>query len=204
MDSNAANLRWLHPSRTGALPLLTPVLHWTVGAGMLGMLALGFYMHETKSYGLYSWHKSIGVTLLIVIIARVVWRLRQGFPSPVGAHPLWQQRLARATHWILLAATLVMPLSGMLYSGLGGYGIKVFGVTLVPGQQDSNGKTLPFNDGLAELFEGVHHYTAWLIVVVVSLHIAGALKHHFIDKDATLRRMLGQAPSSTERVESQR
>lgn len=172
---------------------LTPILHWTVGLGVIGMLILGFYMSETNTYGLYPLHKSIGVLLGLIIVARVIWRLSRGFLAPVGPRSAWEQRLARASQWILLLASLAMPLSGFLYSGLAGAGVEVFGVTVFPRNVDpaNPGQRLPHSAGGAEFFETVHGITAWLIVVVLGFHMAGALKHHFIDRDATLTRMLG-------------
>ena len=94
---------------------------------------------------------------------------------------------------MLIVGTVLMPVSGMLYSGLGGWGIKVFGWVMVAGNKNpATGQTEPIHAGLAELGEFTHEWLGYVLVVVIILHLAGALKHHLFDKDRTLVRMLGR------------
>ena len=174
---------------------LTVTLHWVVALGMIGLLSVGIFMAETETYFLYPIHKSIGVLLFFVILARVVWRVMNGWPKPVGDHQKWEHTLAKLIHWVLIIGTVLMPISGMLMSGAGGHGIAVFGVELLARNPDpANAQAvLALNITWAGIGHEVHEWLAYILVTSVVLHIAGALKHHVLDKDGTLRRMLGKA-----------
>lgn len=172
---------------------LTIALHWLIALTIIAMLGIGFYMSIFEFYPLYDWHKSIGVVIFAVILVRVWWRIKNGWPVPVRTYPALEHRLAQVTHWVLIVGTVLMPLSGMLFSGLGGYGIKVFGWAMVAGNKNPDtGKTEPINATLAQLGQITHEWVGYLLVGAIILHLAGALKHHLIDKDRTLLRMLGR------------
>jgi cytochrome b561 len=171
---------------------VTVALHWVIALTMIAMLGIGFYMSIFEYFPLYDLHKSIGVVIFAVILARVWWRIKNGWPLPVRTYPAWEHRLAQVTHWVLIVGTVLMPISGMLYSGLGGWGIKVFGWVMVPGNKNAEGQTEPIHAGLAQLGQVMHEWVGYVLVGAVFLHLAGALKHHLIDKDRTLLRMLGR------------
>ena len=166
-------------------------LHWIVGLGMIGLIAVGVYMTETHAYYLYPTHKSIGALLLIFIVVRAVIRLRKGWPETVSEGPGYEKKLASVVHWVLLIATLIMPVSGMIGSMVSGHGLAVFGLEIVGANIAADGQPVPVNATLATVASAVHGITAKLVLVALALHIAGALKHHFIDRDSTMRRMLG-------------
>jgi len=170
--------------------LVSRVNHWLIAAAILFMLAFGFYVFEGMERGpdmraMADLHKAIGVLILGVGLWRVGWRLFAGFPPEAGEAPRWQARAAKAAHWALLAAILLMPLSGLAHSYFNGRAVDVFGLFSVPAGPELH--------ALAELAEGTHVAFAWALAVIVLAHVAGALKHHFIDRDATLRRMVGRA-----------
>jgi cytochrome b561 len=171
----------------------TVVLHWLVGISIIGLLAVGIYMEETKAYALYPLHKSFGVLIFFVAVARILWRIGNGWPVPAGDHQRWEHLLARAIHWLLIIGTVLMPISGFLMSSLGGHGVAVFGFELVPPNPDpaNPDKVVAHNEMLAGLSHQVHGAAGVTMIVALLLHVAGALKHHVIDKDGTLRRMLG-------------
>ena len=171
---------------------LTIALHWVIALTIIAMLGVGFYMSWYEVYPLYDWHKSFGVLIFVVILLRVRWRIKNGWPTPVRDYPKLEHQLAKATHWILIVGTVLMPISGMLYSGLGGWGIKVFGWVMVPGNKNAEGQTESIHAGLSSLGQFTHEWLGYLLAVAVILHVAGALKHHLIDKDRTLLRMLGR------------
>lgn len=172
---------------------LTIALHWVIALTIIAMLGIGFYMSINEYYPLYNWHKSIGVAIFAVILVRVWWRIKNGWPVPVRIYPTLEHRLAQVTHWVLIVGTVLMPISGMMYSGLGGYGIKVFGWVMVAGNKNSvTGQTEPIHSGLSALGQGVHEWLGYILVVTILLHLTGALKHHWFDKDRTLLRMLGR------------
>lgn len=171
----------------------TVILHWLVGIAVIGMLTLGIYMTNTETFSLYPWHKSFGVIIFFIAAARVVWRLKEGWPAPVGNYPSHERILAKTVHWVLLIGTVLMPLSGFLMSSLGGTGVAVFGFEIVarnPDPEDPR-RVIAHHQELASFFRGVHGLVAWALVIGILLHIAGSLKHHVVDKDGTLRRIFG-------------
>lgn len=168
----------------------TKILHSIIAISMIGMLAVGIYMEETETYWLYDWHKSIGVIVLVVALLRIIWRIKKGWPTPVGNNPQLQLMVAKAVHWILILSTVIYPVSGMMMSGGGGHGIAVFGITLMAENPDpATGNAVPVNEAVASLGHEIHGLFAWILVGIIVLHIVGALKHHFIDKDETIKRM---------------
>ena len=181
------------------LSATTVALHWIVALTMIGLLATGLYMYETSTYWLYNWHKSVGILMFAVILARVLWRIKQGWPTPASEYKQWEQSLSHAVHWILIIATLVMPLSGFMHSAAGGYGIYLFGIgslEIIPHNPDPEDPTnlakhVPYSSTLDVLGGQIHKWAGYIAIATVLLHIVGALKHHIVDKDGTLKRMLG-------------
>lgn len=172
---------------------VTITLHWIIALTVITLTGIGFYMSMFDFYPLYDWHKSFGVVIFAVVLLRVWWRIKNGWPIPVGEYPTFERRLAQATHWVLIVATVLMPVSGILYSALGGWGIKVFGWVMVAGNKNPvTGQTEAIHAGLAQLGQVAHEWLGYLLAGAIILHIAGALKHHLIDKDRTLLRMLGR------------
>ena len=102
---------------------VTLLLHWVVGLTIIGMLATGIYMAEEGVYSLFPIHKATGFILLFVALARVVWRMKNGWPTPAGQYASWEHTLATVVHWVLIVSTLLMPISGLMGSVLGGHGL---------------------------------------------------------------------------------
>lgn len=171
---------------------LTIGLHWIIALTIIALTGIGFYMSWYEFYPLYDWHKSFGVVIFLLVLVRVWWRIRNGWPTPVREYPALEHRLAQVTHWVLIVSTVLMPVSGMMYSGLGGYGVKVFGWVLIPGNHNADGEAEPFHAGLSQLGAFLHEWLGYVLAVAIILHIVGALKHHLFDKDRTLLRMLGR------------
>lgn len=182
MDTQAQ----LHP--------LSRLLHWLVGLGFIILTGIGIYMANMEAWNLYSIHKSLGIILFAVILLRVIWRFKQGWPKPVSQYKKVEQFLSKVVHWTLLVGTLAMPISGMLYSGLSGHGFDIFGWVLVDHIPDPNNpnEVLPRHEYFSALSEQTHEVLGYTLSFAIVLHIAGALKHHFVDKDRTLLRMLGK------------
>ena len=176
------------------LSTITITLHWVVGLSIISLIAVGVYMTDYKVYALYPIHKSVGMLLFLVIVLRVIWRLKQGWPAPASTYKAWEQSLSRIVHWVLIIATITLPISGMLMSGLGGHGLAIFGLELLAAtpNPDEMGKMIPINGPVAGAAHEVHEIAGKVIFVAIVLHLCGALKHHFVDKDGTLRRMLGK------------
>lgn len=169
----------------------TIFLHWIVGLGMITLMGVGIYMAENKAYPLYPIHKSIGGILFIFILWRVVWRLKNGFPQPVGDYSAIEKLLSKIVHWVLLLGSLMYPISGMMMSVMGGRGAAIFGLELIAPNMVDN-KPVPLNETLAAFGSSVHEMITPVMIAAILLHVVGAYKHHIVDKDNTLRRMLGR------------
>ncbi len=169
-------------------------LHWIVGIGMIVMLIAGNIMVRTENFGMMPMHKTIGTVLFIFIIWRVINRIREGWPEEISQGAKWEHVLARIVHWVLIIGTILMPLSGILGSYFGGYGLQVFGLDILSMNIGENGRPEAINKGVAIFFGAVHGITSKVLLVAVLLHVAGALKHALLDHDGTLRRMLGMKP----------
>ncbi|AQS36436.1 cytochrome B561 [Shewanella psychrophila] len=174
------------------LSSLTLALHWIVAIVMISLLAIGVYMVETETRSLYSWHKSFGLLILFIAVIRVVWRIRNGWPTPVGNYSNFEHLLSTIVHWALIIGTIVLPISGFLMSSLGGNGVDLFGLEIIARNIDPENpaKTITHSEALASFFHNIHYWSSYIIIATVILHVAGALKHHIIDKDETLTRML--------------
>lgn len=171
----------------------TVMLHWVVGLTMLTLLGTGIYMEQTETYALYPWHKSFGVLIILFVALRVVWRAKNGWPTPVRNYSGMERRLSKLVHWLLIIGTVAMPISGFIMSALGGHGVAVLGLDLVARNPDpvDPSQVLPLNGAMAGFAHQVHGLAGYTVVGAVALHVAGALKHHLFDIDGTLRRMLG-------------
>lgn len=165
--------------------------HWAIATLILGLMIAGIAMVELEIWALYPIHKAIGVIALLVILPRVILRLKQGMPQPVSQQSMWQNKLATTAHWLLLISTFTMPVSGLLLSGFGGYGVEVFGLVLIPSQYGEQG-AVAYNQYLSNLGAQIHTFNGYFLVALIALHILAAFKHHLFDKDATLLRMLGR------------
>lgn len=162
-------------------------LHWLMALIIIGLVPLGLYMHELpvspRKLQLYSWHKWAGVTVFVLLLVRVAWRLTHQPPALPGQTTALQRLAAHAGHLGLYLLMLATPVSGWLMSSAKGYQTVWFGVLPIP---DLVGKDKALGDALAEL----HEFLAWTLVVLIVVHVAAALKHHFIDRDDVLVRML--------------
>ncbi|EGR1038833.1 cytochrome b [Vibrio cholerae] len=163
-------------------------LHWIVGLAFIGVFIVGAYLSDLprgpEKMELVALHKSFGVLILLLALARVFWRIKEGAIPPASVMPAWQEKVAKAVHGLLLLATLAMPFSGIAMSIGGGRALEVFGYTLV-----AAGEKVVW---LQELGAAVHKTAPPIIIAIVLLHIAAVLKHQLIDKDATMARMLGR------------
>jgi cytochrome b561 len=175
-------------------------LHWIVALLILANLALGLYtvdlpLSPTKLRN-FSYHKWIGVTVFMLAAARLLWRLRHAPPAlPVAMAP-WERRAARLTHALLYVLFFAAPLTGWLFSSAAGFQTVYLGVVPIP-------DLLSKDKALADALRLAHRSINYALAAVIVLHAAAAaLKHHFIDRDDVLRRMLPR--SKTGDTEPQR
>ena len=172
----------------------TLLLHWIVGIMVISLLSTGIYMEENDVYALYPWHKSFGVLIVGFVVLRVLWRIKNGWPSPVSNYTRIERLLSKTIHYLLIFGTILMPVSGFLMSAMGGHGVDFFWLfeLFARNPDPTNPKeSIALNSTLASLAHQAHGLGGNIIILAIVLHIAGALKHHIIDKDGTLRRMLG-------------
>ena len=161
-------------------------LHWLAAALIVCGFTLGLSMVglplSPRKLRWYLWHKSIGVTVFVLTCARLAWRTWHR-PPPPPAMPDWQRRAARLSHAALYALLLVIPLSGWLYSSATGVQVVYLGVLPLP-------DLVPKNKTLAELLLACHVALNFTLLALVCVHAAAALKHHYVDRDTVLSRML--------------
>jgi len=172
---------------------MTIFLHWFVAIIMIGLLVVGVYMVETETVFLYAWHKAIGFLIFFIIVFRVAWRMKNGWPVPVTQYKKTEHFLAKIVDWILILGMVILPISGFMQSSLSGHGVNVFGFEIVARNVDPNNikKIIAHNKELESYFHFIHYQGSYIVIGSLILHILGTFKHHFVDKDNTLRRMLG-------------
>ena len=160
-------------------------LHWVLGLGIIGAFCVGLYMADLPfsptRLKLFNWHKWAGITILVLSVLRLLWRLTHRPPADV-AGPRWQQLASHAVHYALYALFFLVPLAGWAYSSSAGFPIVWFGVLPLP-------DFVPVDKALAEVMKERHEQLAWAMAILVGLHVAAALKHHFVDRDGLLNRM---------------
>ncbi|UZD59739.1 cytochrome b [Shewanella algae] len=167
--------------------LVSILSHWLSAIAVIGLFGLGYWMVDLTYYS--AWyqkgphlHKSIGILLLALTLVRLLWKLLSQSPQAIPDKPLLQ-KAARLTHWGLYLLLLLIMLSGILISTADGRGITVFDWFELPGVGEL------FNNQ-ADIAGAIHKYAAYSLMALVVLHALAALKHHFIDKDQTLVRMI--------------
>jgi cytochrome b561 len=161
-------------------------LHWLLALMIFGSLTVGLYMTSLPlsptRLKLYNWHKWAGMVILTLSAVRLLWRLTHQ-PPPDVPMPAWQQRAARATHYAMYALFFATPLAGWAYSSAAGFQVVLFGVLPLPDWVSPDRE-------FAELIKPLHKTFAFALAALVLLHVGAALKHHVVDRDGLLWRML--------------
>jgi cytochrome b561 len=164
------------------------LLHWLVALLIIGNFLLGLTMVDIPGLTptklkYFAWHKWAGVTVLAVACVRLLWRRVHPAPAYLPGMPAWQEKIASALHILLYLLFFAVPLSGYFYTTAAGIPVVYLGVFQIPALFEPD-------QGLKALFKTVHFLLNRVMVCAVFLHVAAALKHHFIDRDDTLKRML--------------
>ncbi|MBU6235638.1 MAG: cytochrome b/b6 domain-containing protein [Alphaproteobacteria bacterium] len=167
---------------------VSKTLHWLIALGVLNLLIMGPRMEDIPDkvdrFWVYSYHKSLGITVLALMLVRLVWKLMHfGLPHHNPAHKPWEQKLSALIHWAFYGLLIAMPLSGWLMTGAAGSTINWFGYFAVPAI------ATPDKDMMATYSE-IHETISYLIWGAIALHFGGAMKHLIIDRDNTVKRML--------------
>lgn len=166
--------------------LIAILFHWIMALLIIGLLILGLYMVSLpiglEKLKLYGWHKEYGFLVLALVLFRLIWRLINITPS-LSSLPWFEKIAARLVHWAFYAFMFALPLSGWLITSAAGLPASFFGLFTLP-------NLIPPNAALLGLFSEIHKWLGYGLIFTIFLHICGALKHHFIDKDNILRRMI--------------
>ncbi|MEY3861854.1 MAG: hypothetical protein RIR60_220, partial [Pseudomonadota bacterium] len=177
------------------------ILHWLIAIFIALMFVLGWYMAELPKeapkqmaydlfdLGVYTWqaaeeisprtfyfnlHKSLGLTVLALIILRILWRITHTPPAALSSYKAIEKKVATATHHSLYLLMLAVPLTGLTMAINSKYGVKWFGIDLIAGLD---------NKPVRDFFECTHEFVGIVLLVLIGIHLLGALKHKFIDKD---------------------
>ncbi|WP_237387085.1 cytochrome b [Xenorhabdus sp. Sc-CR9] len=168
---------------------ISVLIHWLVALAVYGMFALGLWMVTLSYYDTWyhrapELHKSIGICLLIVMVIRVIWLFISPPPKPLANYSPLTRIGSKLMHHTLYVVLFGILASGYLISTAEGDSISIFGWFEVPA-------TLTAQGIQADTAGVIHLYLAWIVVVLSLLHVLAAFKHHFIDRDPTLKRMFG-------------
>ena len=183
------------------------VLHWLIAIFIALMFGLGWFMAELPKeapkqlaydlfdLGVYTWqlaeeasprtfyfnlHKSLGLTVLALIVLRVLWRITHTPPAALSSYKAIEKKVATATHHSLYLLMLAVPVTGLIMAINSKYGVKWFGIDVIAGLD---------NKPVRDFFECTHEFVGIVLLVLIGIHLLGALKHKFIDKDDTMSRM---------------
>jgi cytochrome b561 len=183
------------------------ILHWLIAIFIFGMFALGWYMSDLPkeapkqttfdlfNLGIYTLqlgegvsprafyfnlHKSLGITIFALILIRILWRITHKPPALLTTYNAIERKVATGAHHLLYLLMVAVPLTGLIMAIYSKYGVKWFGLDFIPGLD---------NKPIREAFVEAHELIGIILLVVIAVHVAGALKHKFVDKDDTLKRM---------------
>ena len=166
---------------------LSKALHWIIvlliiNQWVIGMRADALPLGVAKLQAL-AWHKSFGITILALAVVRLVWRWMNPVPDLSAEIKPWERVLAKISHVLLYGLIFALPLTGWLMSSAKNYPVSWFSLVQLP-------DLVAPSEALFQQMRSLHHTLFAVLVAVAALHIAGALKHHFIDRNDVLKRML--------------
>ena len=174
------------PPRSDWHPL-TKLLHWLIALLIVSMAVIGLSMGSMANgpdkIAIYALHKSLGITLLALVLVRIGWRLRSGSPAPLPGIPRLQHLLAQLIHGLLYLLLLALPLSGWVMNSASGFPLQWFGLFNLPALAGRD-------EALHALATSTHEWLFWGLAVLVLAHAGAAIFHHLFQGDATLVRML--------------
>lgn len=161
--------------------------HWLIVLLLLAQGTVGLLMGDMArgpdKIAVYAFHKSVGITILALAVARLLWRLYAGRPATVPGTPSWQEGMASFMHGLLYALLFAVPISGWVMNSAAGFPLQWFGLFNLP-------SIAAHDRDLHELAESLHEQLFWALVALAVAHAAAAIYHHLFQRDATLARML--------------
>ncbi|QLH43384.1 MAG: cytochrome b [Coxiellaceae bacterium] len=171
-------------TRYGMMAIL---LHWIMAVLMLGLIVLGLYMVRipisAEKLKLYGWHKEYGFLALFLAMFRIVWRIGNITPLLPSTLPHWQKLAAHTVHWAFYGFMFALPITGWLITSAAGLPASFFGLFVLP-------DLVAPNHQLQLVFSDIHEWLSYGLIATFCAHVGAALKHHFINKDDILRRIL--------------
>jgi cytochrome b561 len=176
-----------HGARIERYTGVAMALHWLVALLILGSFVVGTYMVNLGlspwKLKVYSWHKWTGVTIFLLVALRLAWRVTHCPPALPAAVAAWQRHAAAIAHVLLYLLMLAVPLSGWVMSSAGGFPVVYFGAFQLP-------DLVAKDKGLFEVMKSVHFGLNKALLLLVLLHVPAAFKHHYVDRDEVLARMV--------------
>lgn len=164
------------------------ILHWLIALLIVAAFTMGLVMVDIPGFTptklkYFSWHKWLGVTVLALAAVRLLWRHRNRPPAHPAGMSAWQLKAADYTHVLLYVLMFAVPLSGYLYTTAAGVPVVYLGLFPIPAAFEAD-------TALKALLKPVHYWLNMGLAALVFMHVAAALKHHFVDRDEVLKRML--------------
>jgi len=168
------------------------LIHWIFALFLICMISIGIYMTKT-TYDLptYQLHKSLGVIFFGIMFIRIYSTVK--YPWQSSAIGTNHEKVVNITHFGLLVLMVLMPVSGLIsngFSGFSGFSVHLFNIIIVPENINELGKVVPFNATVYESAKSLHWMSGYTLATLIILHVLAAFKHHYINKDTVLKRML--------------
>lgn len=176
------------------LGVVTRALHWSVAVLLGAAFVLAWSFSALGPSGtsavLVTAHRSVGLLILVLMVVRIFWRMARPFPPHPEATPWWEAVLAKAVQAALYASLVAMPVLGWMGSSAEGDDVRFLGLVRLP-------DLLAYDQDVADRIFGWHEALGYAVLALLTLHVAGAFRHHLIKRDGVLRRMVtGRASSS--------
>ncbi len=168
--------------------LITKFLHWLIAIHMIGLIIVGWWMIDLGYYSTwYYWapllHKAFGIIVFLLGVALLIWRSITPHPKALEGHASHEKIASKIAHWILLASVITIPISGYIFTTSKGDGVDIFLVMTLPA-------LFTVSDTVRDIAIDFHIYASYGLLAVIAAHAGGALKHHYVDRDETLKRMI--------------
>jgi len=172
--------------RYGAVAI---ALHWLMAAALLALLTMGLYMvrlpdvgFDTRKIVLIIYHKEFGLLVFALATVRLIWRVGNALPALVRTLPEWQKVAARFVHLCFYGLMFALPVTGLLMSSAAGIPVSLFGLFDLP-------DLMPYSDHWFRALIEIHKWLAYSLIACIVIHAGAALRHHFVFKDETLKKM---------------